>query len=666
MFKTFKKEIQDSFKKISKSTNVLFTTNVDKDVLWETYLNSFTDPDERQYHNCNCCRQFIRYYASIVTVVDNKLVSLWDFVPSHELYNKTVLDLNAIVTNSPIKNRLVTESTKLGTNSNVQVTPTSSITWDHFHIEAPSELVTKRGVSIDTTLSVFDANKSVFKRSLEEISIDSIESVLDLISQNSLYKGDEFKGLLNDFLKSKKEFELSTDKDTYAWMRTAAVHQSQSKIRNSSIGTLLIDLSEGKDLDHAVNAFERMVAPSNYKRPTALVSKGMIEAAEKSIAEMGIMDSLGRRFAVPEDISVNNLLYVNRDAKKALGIFEELKEDVPVNSKTLSKVEEVTIDKFITDILPNVKSLEVLVENKHLNNLVSLIAPVNKEAPSLFKWKNSYSWSYVNALTDSIKEQVKAAGGNVNGELRVSLSWFNYDDLDLHVEEPNGNVIYFGHCRKPQISNNSGQLDVDMNAGAGDSRNAVENITWSDANKMLEGTYIVKVNNFEKREAKDFGFDVEIECRGEVATFTKSSALSHKSTAEVVRFTYSKIDGIKFDKSTSTSMTSKEKWGLSTNKFQKVSMIMNSPNHWESNVGNKHLFFMLDGTHNDEIPRGFFNEFLSEELDKNRRVFEILGGKLKVESSDKQLSGVGFSTTQRNSIICKVEGKFKRTIKINF
>jgi len=91
---------------------------------------------------------------------------------------------------------------------------------------------------------------------------------------------------------------------------------------------------------------------------------------------------------------------VNRDAKKALGIFEELKEDVPVNSKSLSKVEEVTIDKFITDILPTVKSLEVLVENKHLNNLVSLIAPINKEAPSLFKWKNSYSWSYVNALTD--------------------------------------------------------------------------------------------------------------------------------------------------------------------------------------------------------------------------------------------------------------------------
>jgi len=183
---------------------------------------------------------------------------------------------------------------------------------------------------------------------------------------------------------------------------------------------------------------------------------------------------------------------------------------------------------------------------------------------------------------------------------------------------------------------------------------------------MLEGTYEVKVNNFNKREAKDFGFDIEIECRGEVGSFNQSTSIKNKEKISVVSFTYSKSDGVKFNKNANTSMSSKEKWGLSTNKFQKVSMIMNSPNHWESNIGNKHLFFMLEGTHNDETPRGFFNEFLSEDLDKNRRVFEILGGKLKVDSSEKQLSGVGFSSTQRNSIICKVVGKFERTLKINF
>jgi len=236
MFKTFKKEIQDSFHEMSKNSAILFTADVDKEVLWETYLNSFEDPDERQYHNCNCCRQFIRYYASIVTIVDDKLVSIWNFVPSSELYTKTAFDLNSLVVNSAIKNRLVTDTTSLGTDSNVEITPTSSITWDHFFIKSSNAILTTRGVSVDTKLSEHNANYSVFKRSLEEITIDSVESVLELIAQNSLYKGDEFKGLLTDFLKSKKEFDLSANKENYAWLRSATVHQSQSKIRNSSIG----------------------------------------------------------------------------------------------------------------------------------------------------------------------------------------------------------------------------------------------------------------------------------------------------------------------------------------------------------------------------------------------------------------------------------------------
>lgn len=93
---------------------------------------------------------------------------------------------------------------------------------------------------------------------------------------------------------------------------------------------------------------------------------------------------------------------------------------------------------------------------------------------------------------------------------------------------------------------------------------------------------------------------------------------------------------------------------------------MNSPNHWKEEVGNKHVFFVIEGAKNDETPRGFFNEFLKDELTKNRKVFEVLGSRLKVEPSDRQVTGVGFSTTQRNSIICRVDGTFKRTVKVNF
>jgi hypothetical protein len=94
---------------------------------------------------------------------------------------------------------------------------------------------------------------------------------------------------------------------------------------------------------------------------------------------------------------------------------------------------------------------------------------------------------------------------------------------------------------------------------------------------------------------------------------------------------------------------------------------MFSPNYWdEKAVGNRHFFFLLDGCKNDGTARGFYNEFLSAELDQHRKVLEMVGAKMQTEESDHQLSGIGFSSTQRNDILVRVKGTFTRTIKIIF
>jgi hypothetical protein len=93
-----------------------------------------------------------------------------------------------------------------------------------------------------------------------------------------------------------------------------------------------------------------------------------------------------------------------------------------------------------------------------------------------------------------------------------------------------------------------------------------------------------------------------------------------------------------------------------------------SPNYWDEqdSTGNKHYFFFLKDCVNDSTPRGFFNEFLNEKLTPHRKVFEALGSKMRVTESENQLSGIGFSSTQRNSILAKIEGTTKRVIKIIF
>ena len=108
--------------------------------------------------------------------------------------------------------------------------------------------------------------------------------------------------------------------------------------------------------------------------------------------------------------------------------------------------------------------------------------------------------------------------------------------------------------------------------------------------------------------------------------------------------------------------------GYQTEQFIKVNTVMYSPNHWDGQaVGNKHWFFVLDGCRNDEPTRGIYNEYLKGELDKHRKVFEVLGSKTMCQPTDDQLSGLGFSSTRGDSVIVQVTtAKQQSTYNLQF
>jgi hypothetical protein len=424
-------------------------------------------------------------------------------------------------------------------------------------------------------------------------------------------------------------------------------------------------LSENKELDLAVRGFEAKVAPTNYKRPTALITKGMIEEAMKELNE----DSLKRRFATPEDMSVNNVLFVNRKTASLMkdNLMDSLLQETKETKKDYSKTEEISIEDFCSNVIPNINSIEVLFEGKHSNNLMSIIAPEIINSKNTLKWDNNFSWSYTGNITDSIKEKVKNAGGLVEGVLRTSLSWFNYDDLDIHCIEPNGNEIEFRNKGRKHPS--SGMLDVDMNAGGRQTREPVENIIWTEKNKMPKGTYQIRVHNFSKRETDKVGFVIQTEYNGMINNYSFKRAVGDKITIPVIDLYWNGeiIEKITVHKNIETTGISKEIWGINTEKFHNVNLLTISPNHWDNNkIGNKHYFFIIENCLNQEETRGLFNEFLSNDLDKHRKVLEVIGNKMKVKMSEKQLSGLGFSSTKKDELICKVSGSFNRTLKIKF
>jgi hypothetical protein len=289
---------------------------------------------------------------------------------------------------------------------------------------------------------------------------------------------------------------------------------------------------------------------------------------------------------------------------------------------------------------------------------MSLIAPQVAGSKSMFQWDNGFSWSYTGNITDSLKERVKAAGGNVTGDLRFSIQWnldtFNGNDYDAHSYEPHDH-IFFSHMRS-----SAGELDVDIiNPQRG--KVAVENIVYPSRRGMPEGEYEFKVHCYSHRGGRD-GFEAEIEFDGQIHEYSYRRDLGQSAFVSVAKV---KWDGDKFtiaDCLPSTT-SSRQVWGLTTNRFVPVSCFMFSPNYWDGQgVGNRHYFWMLAGCKNPDAPNGFYNEFLRGEFREHRRVFEALGAKMRVQPTDDQLSGLGFSSTRRDSLVVRVDGQIHKIV----
>ena len=345
------------------------------------------------------------------------------------------------------------------------------------------------------------------------------------------------------------------------------------------------------------------------------------------------------------------------------GPFDGIATAAPIKRVSRDGVQEVPIDVFLKDMLPGAETFEVMVENRHAGNFVSLIAPVDPGSKSLFQWENRFSWSYSGDFADSIRERVKKAGGSVAGDLCCRLAWCNYDDLDLHMIEPGGYEIYY--MNRGILSPSGGTLDVDMNATRRETREPVENIFYQTRERMGEGTYRLAVHQFTKREATDVGFEAEIDFMGDVRVFHYPKPLKQGEAVEIATIRYSRKDGIEYVSSLPSTTVSRKRWNVDTQTFRRVNVALLSPNHWDGRgVGNRHYFFMLDGCRNDGSARGFYNEFLHGSLAKHRKVFEFLGAKMRAKESPDQLSGLGFSSTQRNDITVRVSGT--RVVRVTF
>lgn len=696
-FKPFAQAIHDRLAFLSK--HELYEVDLGEIDLRQFYLAAFpegTNPIFRNAteHDCSCCKNFIKGFGAVVAIIDGKVETLWDVQDLEHPYSIVASAMDKLIKGLPIKTIFRTSEPRYGAENTKELRDGVVATWNHFWGVTAKRHLSKQA---DKDRGDFATNLKVFRRGLDELLPEAVAQVLDLISSNAIYRGEEHRGAVNAF----KTLQLQYLAQPSALARELWLLSkvgwatATTRFRNTAIGTLVQDLSTGVDLDKAVKSFESKVAPANYKRPKALITPAMVKSAMDKINELGIEPSMQRRMARMSDISVNNVLWVAAASRNVMrSSLEDSLMQVATRSPKKSPAtsgEEISIDDFLTQVMPGASAIEMMVKNSHRGNFMTLTTAVHGDAPGLFKWGNPFAWSYSGNIADSdMRAAVQAKGGRVDGAFRFTHSW-NHEGrrngslMDLHVFMPGRSSVarqdikpdnpvndYYGNA--PRVGWNrrhdgpsGGVQDVDYTDVAPAGYIPVENITFPDLAKMPEGTYICKIHNWNKRAPNEGGFKAEIEFGGQIFEYDYPQPLGNKQWITVAEVTL-KAGQFSIKHHLTPGSAPQGVWGLTTEQFVPVQTILNSPNHWDGQAtGNRHTFFILEGCRNPEPARGIYNEFLKPDLDQHRKVFEILGDKTKCAPTDDQLSGLGFSSTRGDTVTLKVTGpKGQRQYTVKF
>ena len=178
-FKIFRNELENHFKEMCKDNEHLYVVNLNKDDLWELYLNSIPAEDNKIFRvnrefDCSCCRHFIKNIGNVVAIKNNKVTSIWDFTSADNRWARVAEELSKFVKSNPITDVYLSREGSVGTDYNMDNKEIENpIKWEHFYLKLPTNLVFEGRYrdTLDSKLGEYRDSRNVFKRSSSSAKI---------------------------------------------------------------------------------------------------------------------------------------------------------------------------------------------------------------------------------------------------------------------------------------------------------------------------------------------------------------------------------------------------------------------------------------------------------------------------------------------------------------
>ncbi|KXN75045.1 hypothetical protein CONCODRAFT_14381 [Conidiobolus coronatus NRRL 28638] len=667
-YSKFIENLKIFFEKSIEGDKQLFNTNVEN--LYDVFLSNIPKEDQ-QYYNCGACRKFVNRFGGLVTIDEDGIMSsvMWSVEHVPELFIPAVEATKVAVLKARVKGVFIYDKQELG----VPVTGE----WSHLSVSLPESRVNPSLIrTVYQRVAMKREDFKVLSRVSSVHTKETIDQATELLKSETIYRGDRYIPAAEWFkqvLMKRESLTNIVNRENYLWLATAKAPVGFVPSNGSNLGNFFCDIGKGMPLEYAAARLTERMNSETFMRAQAAPTANKISEDErifKKFVEAGIATkgSLYRRYATYEEIP--KFLWQDKAQNKSDDRVQEAENDnvfghLTPKSKSSDKAAipsaVMTWEKFERTVLPTAEKIEALVDNP--NRFVALVTAADKSAPNILQWDNTFSWYYHAGVDAEIKRRVVEAGGRYeNNEMRLSLSWENYTDLDIHCITPSEEHIFYGE----KTSSCGGWLDVDANGGGANTMTPVENIRWAD--NVPNGRYRFYVHNYCERGSGKTPFKVEMEVRGKTWTYNGVSG-STGWQVDVFEFDYNCGEVVQIRHA---AITSDDSWTAEASSFIKVKGITKSPNLWGDrqvlHAGN-HTFFLLDGVRDtsEGLSRGFFNEHLRSELHEIRRTLEAFATNATIQGADNaNACGLGYSKENEWNLVLKVaSNNSTRIVKID-
>lgn len=390
------------------TTDASGPTSLTGPTLWEIFQQGF-HPSLRKHYDCRACRHFIEKFGGLV-YVDESGISyplMWDHENIPEFMRASIVNMRHHVMSAKVTGVFICSDKTWGQPETIATpqSPYAGQKWQHLAVLPPKELI-HYGVlknAYQVAAAKLQDHETVLN-ALNEFKPEHVDQAIVILEADALSRGEKYLGVakwMKSLYEIQREVKNHTKRHNLMWVKIAEAPDGFCHIRAGMIGELLEDIKKALPF-HIIKAnFDKKMAPDVHRRPQAAPTAGNIVQAEKIVAQLGIENSLKRRYLREDEVQA---IWKPRAKQESgvgdSGVFGHLKPKAATpESPTMSlPAKNITWERFAEEVLPKADEISIrLGACSQYPELAPLVTAVDPESPPIFAWdtpecRNPVNW----------------------------------------------------------------------------------------------------------------------------------------------------------------------------------------------------------------------------------------------------------------------------------